>query len=212
MLRRSHLPANVMVYMLLTLNASIIWAATESKQPSGKIMKWVDEQGTTHYADTLPPQYSGKESNISPRGTPQTDPGNATASEPQGKESEQARRDRTLQAVYSSEHEIDLARDRNLQMDQAMLEGLEQRKISVTARLQELKNTEASHVKRGQPLPKEFKRDFKTAQLDIAKIDEQIAERKHHMETMRLRFENDKKRFIELKTGVPAGESASTAH
>ncbi|MGY1488881.1 DUF4124 domain-containing protein [Methylobacillus pratensis] len=212
MLRRSHLPANVMAYLLLTLNASTVWAATESKQPSGKIMKWVDEQGTTHYGDTLPPQYSGKESSISPRGTPQTDTGNSTASETPGKKSEQARRDRTLQAVYSSEHEIDLARDRNLQMDQAMLEGLEQRKLSVTARLQDLKNTEASYIKRGQPLPKEFKKDFKAALLDIGKIDEQIAERKHHMETMRLRFENDKKRFIELKTGVPAGEGASTAH
>lgn len=212
MIRRLHLPANVMAYLLLTLNASTVWAATESKQPSGKIMKWVDEQGTTHYGDTLPPQYSGKESNISPRGMPQTDTANSAASDTPGKDSEQARRDRTLQAVYSSEQEIDLARDRNLQMDQAMLEGLEQRKLSVTARLQELKNLEAGYIKRGQPVPKDFKKDFKGALLDIGKIDEQIAERKHHMETMRLRFENDKKRFIELKTGVPAGEGASPAH
>ncbi|MPS47645.1 MAG: DUF4124 domain-containing protein [Methylobacillus sp.] len=212
MLRRSHLPTNVMAYLLLTLNTSTIWAATESKQPSGKIMKWVDEQGITHYGDTLPPQYSGKESSISPRGLPQTDAGNSTPSEPPGKESEQARRDRTLQAIYSSEHEIDRARDRNLEMDQAMLEGLEQRKLSVTARLQALKNTETGYSKRGQPLPKEFKKDVKSTLLEIGKIDEQIAERKHHMETMRSRFEADKKRFIELKTGVPAGEGTSTAH
>ena len=204
------LPASIMTCMLLAL-ASNTWAATESKPASGKIMKWVDEQGVTHYGDTLPPQYSGRQSSINARGLPQAEtPGTSPAGDT-GKESEQARRDRTLQAVYSSEQEIDLARDRNLQMDQAMLEGLEQRKISALGRMQELKKEEAGYLKRGKALPEELRKDLKQAAQDIGKIDEQIAERKQHMDTMRLRFENDKKRFTELKTGVPASENTSPA-
>lgn len=211
MIRRLRLPASIISCVLLGLAVNT-WAAAESKPPSGKIMKWVDEQGVTHYGDTLPPQYSGKTNSINAHGLPQTEtsnpsPGNSES----GKESEQAKRDRTLLAVYSSEQEIDLARDRNLQMDQVMLEGLEQRKLSALSRVQDLKKEEAGYLKRSKAMPDELRKDLKFATQDIGKIDEQISERKQHMDTMRLRFENDKKRFIELKTGVPASENTSPA-
>ncbi|MCB5190701.1 DUF4124 domain-containing protein [Methylobacillus arboreus] len=212
MARILRLPSTVIALLSFTFHASAILAAAESKQPSGKIMKWVDEQGVTHYSDTLPPQYTGKQSNISPRGLPQADTLHSPAvAERSGKGSEQDRRDKTLQSVYSSEQEIDLARDRNLQIDQAMLEGLEQRRLSTAARLQNVQKTAADYTRQGKAVPGDIKKDLKNTHLEIGKIDEQIAERKQHMETTRQRFENDKKRFTELKTGVPAGENTSPA-
>ena len=127
-----------------------------------------------------------------------------------GKESEQSRRDKTLQAVFSSEQEIDLARERNMQMDQAMLDSLEQHKINATTHLHELGQTQSSYTKRGKPVPDEIKADHKTATLHLDRINEQIAERKQHMDATRQRFDNDKKRFIELKTAQPSGNNTNS--
>lgn len=193
--------ASITVLLILT---STVHAAGESK-PSGKILKWVDEKGVTHYGDTIPPQYSGKSNiTISPQGIPHADTKLKPAENGSSKESEQSRRDRTLQSVYSSEQEIDLARDRNLQMDEAMLEGLEQRKLGAAARLQSLRQNESSIKTRNKAVPDELKKDIKDANLELGKIDEQIVERKQHMDTTRQRFENDKRRFTELKNGTEA--------
>lgn len=190
------------ITVLLIFTAAPLHAASESK-PSGKILKWVDENGVTHYGDTIPPQYSGKSNTtISPRGIPHADAKLKPADS--SKETEQSRRDRNLQSVYSSEQEIDLARDRNLQMDEAMLEGLEQRKLGAASRLQSLKQNEGSIKTRNKPVPDELKKDIKDANLEISKIDEQIVERKQHMDTTRQRFENDKRRFGELRNGPEA--------
>ena len=202
MARISRLPAITIALMLLMSSITSSWAAPEAGK--AKIMKWVDEHGVTHYGDTVPPQYAGKQSSINARGLPQNDPVTDTSS---SKESEQSRRDRTLQAVYSSDQEIDLARERNMQMDQVMLESLEQHKINVTSRLQELGQAQSSYTKRGKPVPEEIKADHKTATLHLDRINEQIAERKQHMDATRQRFENDKKRFIELKSNSPASDS-----
>ncbi|WP_334108217.1 DUF4124 domain-containing protein [Methylobacillus sp.] len=202
MARTSRMPAISMALMLLMLNITSSWAAPEAGK--ARIMKWVDEHGVTHYGDTVPPQYAGKQSSINERGLPQNAPATDASS---GKESEQSRRDRTLQAVYSSKQEIDLARERNMQMDQVMLESLEQHKINATSRLQALSQTQAGYAKRGKPVPEEIKADHKTASLHLDRINEQIAERKQHMDATRQRFENDKKRFIELKSNPPASES-----
>lgn len=191
--------ASIMVLLMLTTS---LHAAGESK-PSGKILKWVDENGVTHYGDTIPPQYAGKsKTTISPRGIAHPDAPIKPAETANSKETEQSRRDRTLQSVYSSEQEIDLARDRNLQMDEAMLEGLEQRKLGAAARLQSLKQNEGSIKTRNKPIPNELKKDIKDANQEIGKIDEQIVERKQHMDTTRQRFDSDKRRFNELRNGT----------
>ncbi|MCB5185981.1 DUF4124 domain-containing protein [Methylobacillus gramineus] len=198
----------------LAITSSLLCAA--ENKPAGKIIKWVDENGVTHYGDTIPPQYAGKPStNINSRGMPQREQADKSTNNelPANKETEQSRRDRTLQSVYSSEQEIDLARDRNLQMDQVMLEGLEQRKLGATTRLQGLKQSAADLGKRNKPVSADLNKDIKDATLEIGKIDEQMVERKQHMDATRQRFDNDRRRFTELKTGVPAGaESPSQQH
>lgn len=204
---QSRLPASTLALILLMLGSSSLWAAPAT---NNTIMKWVDERGVTHYGDTVPPQYAGKQSNINARGQWQAEPAQGTTAEAPGKESEQNRRDRTLQAVYSSEQEIDLARERNMQMDQAMLDSLEQHKINATTRLYELDRTQSSYTKRGKPVPDEIKADHKTATLHLDRINEQIAERKQHMDATRQRFDNDKKRFIELKTAQPSSNNATS--
>ena len=208
MARQLRLPASTLA-LILMLGSNSLWAAPEAGKASNKIMKWVDERGVTHYGDTVPPQYAGKQSSINPHGQ-QAELAQKPTTEGISKESEQNRRDRTLQAVFSSEQEIDLARERNMQMDQAMLDSLEQHKINATTRLHELDQTQSSYTKRGKPVPDEIKADHKTAALHLDRINEQITERKQHMDATRQRFDNDKKRFIELKTAQPSSNNATS--
>src|SRR5437899_2976985 len=93
----------------------------------GKIIKWVDEKGVTHYGDSMPAQDSSRDSSVInsqglvvKRNQPLKSQAKNPAAENLDKEAmEQQRRDRTLRAAYTTENEIDLARDRNLQMDEA---------------------------------------------------------------------------------------------
>lgn len=98
--------------------------AVFSLNAEAKLYKWVDENGTTHYGETIPPNYANRNTQTLEKGRLQE---RESAREKPGKNSislsrdeEQARRrDNALINTYSSEKEIDLARDRNLQQVEA---------------------------------------------------------------------------------------------
>lgn len=179
-------------------------AADPSKgSSSGKIVKWVDEKGVTHYGDSIPAQYSGKDNTvINSRGI--VIERNHAAPPPQvviekEKNKEQDRRDRALLASYTTAEEIDLARDRNLQMDEILLTGLRQRKESVQKRQDGYQQRADNLKKVNRPLPEELAQDLKGSKEEVAGIDEQIKQKQLDMQATRTRFEKEKERFILLK-------------
>jgi len=103
-------------------------------QPSLAAMyKWVDEKGKTHYGDSIPPQYANRSSErLNKSGAVQTK-AERTAQTAEARPSEQdiekqkadakrqleqRRQDTALLATYSSEREIELARERELKRNQ----------------------------------------------------------------------------------------------
>lgn len=200
---------------------------------SGKIIKWVDAKGVTHYGDSMPAQDSSRDNSVInaqgvvvKRNQPLKSQAKTPAAENLDKEAmEQQRRDRTLRAVYTTENEIDLARDRNLQMDEAALQGLQQHLVGVQGRLEANKKLAEGFNKRKKPVPPDLTQDLNDNQAEIAKIEEQITQRRAAMDATRQRFDNDKRRFVELKSGdsntplpapapaptVPAAKPAATA-
>src|SRR5690606_5768861 len=95
---------------------------------------------------------------------------------------EQQRRDRTLRASYTDESEIDLARDRSLQMDEAAVQALDQRKVNAQSRLENIRKSIDSHRKRDKPVPEDLSDDLKNTENEIARIEQQRAQRKNSME------------------------------
>jgi uncharacterized protein DUF4124 len=174
----------------------------------GRIVKWVDEKGITHYGDTVPPQYSGHDSSeINKQGrvvkqnkvtTNTSDVANATEAESKVV-IEQKRHDRALLAAYTTEQEFDLARDRNLQTDEAAVQGMEQRKGSANDRLAANKKIADRFTQRKKPVPADVLQDIKGNEAEIAEINKQIKARQQSMEATRQRFDTDKQRFIQLK-------------
>ncbi len=192
----------IWIFILVSTMAMSSFAYAESR-----IVKWVDEKGITHYGDTVPPQYSGRDtSEINKQGRVvkqnkvANTSANAAATETETKANEeQKRHDRALLAAYTTEQEFDLARDRNLQTDDAAVQGLEQRKTSAQERLAANRKTADRFNKRKKPVPADVLQDIKSNEGEIAKVEGQIKERQQSMEATRQRFDNDKQRFIQLK-------------
>lgn len=182
----------------------------------GHIVKWVDSQGVTHYGDKLPAQEAGRNNaEISKQGIVvkkniQSDP-NSTQKETNAAELEAQRKDRILLSAYTKPEEIDLARDRSLQMDQASLQAMTVQRENVTGRMSRNKTTAKGFEDRKKPVPPYLLDELKISQAELDKLDKQIAERKLSMEETRKRFDADKARFISLKQGGSAASSATTS-
>jgi hypothetical protein len=123
-----------MTPLRMTFLASFV-AANALSLPAGAAMyKWVDENGTTHYGDSVPPRYASR---ASERGKPAARPAKgehpkavqvAPSEEEQERRDAEAkrqldrqRRDTALLSTYASEKEIELARTRELKRNQDTL-------------------------------------------------------------------------------------------
>lgn len=175
-------------------------AADPGKTSITKINKWVDEKGATHYGDTIPAQYANKNSVINAQGVVmQRNDAKSQAAEVTPEALEQQRKDRALLASFTTEQEIDLARDRHLQMDEITLQGLQQRRVGAVKQLESNKKFADGFKQRNKPIPEDLNQDIKDNQGEIGRIDTQIKQQQDLMSVTRKRFDGDKQRFIQLK-------------
>ncbi|MBS4097888.1 MAG: DUF4124 domain-containing protein [Sulfuricella sp.] len=180
---------------------------------AGTIKKWVDEQGVTHYGDTIPPQYVNQSSTeLSSKGVVVKKTERAQTAEErraieeekvrqqetQVKEQEQQRRDKALLNTYTSEKEIDLSRDRNLQQAEVQTQSAELRIKQVNERLAKYRRQADGMTKAGKPVAADLKQDIDNGEREILHLQESIQQKKKDMEAIRARFEADKQRFREL--------------
>ncbi|MDG1096747.1 MAG: DUF4124 domain-containing protein [Methylophilaceae bacterium] len=102
---------------------------------SKKIIKWVDANGVTHYGDKPPmPDVNARQSSVLNKQGVTIDRTNnkvekeATVAEEEGVSANQKRYDLALLATYATLEEIELARKRNVRIDELTLEELKQRR------------------------------------------------------------------------------------
>ena len=192
--------------------------------------KWVDEKGVVHYSDKIPPEAVDKASvELNPQGIPikKTD---QTLSAEQRRAMEQdaerqrqadrlreeaARRDRALVSSYTSEAEIDLARNRSLQTinsvvqsSQAYSEQLTKRRADV-----ELKKVESA----GKPAATVLERELESIEAELARQVDLIALKKRETAAITAKYDADKQRWRELvaakvASDPPKSTSAATGN
>src|SRR5674476_63558 len=111
------------------LLAALVAGLTLSFPAMATLYKWVDDSGTTHYGETIPPEYSDKDHQVldkegrvirseevmTPERRRTKDLKDAKKREEAEAALEQERHDKTLINIYNSADEIDLARIRNVQ-------------------------------------------------------------------------------------------------
>lgn len=198
--------------MSLLVGLLLLTTFSHQAHSAGTIVKWKDDKGVTHYGDSVPAQYSNREhSEISKQGitVKLNKPVNHQDQVADVAKQEQDKKDKALISAFTNANEIDLARDRNLQLDLVAVEGLQLQKKNSLKRLAENQSYANNFIKKNKPVPADLIADIKSNQAEVAKQEQQINERKAAMENTRKRFDDDKIRFIALKNNV--GETASIA-
>ena len=189
------------------LVTGFLLCAAFSTSAEAKLYKWVDNQGVTHYSETIPPEYAGKDHvQINKEGL-EVKPDNKKAQKSESPTPEeqaaidQRRRDKALLDTYSNVNEIDLARDRNLQQVEARINSIKIRLQSAQSN-QEAHRKESEHfTKSGKKIPTYLQSDLNDDQQQVDRLQEEMDQAQKDAAAVKARFAADKVRYRELTGG-----------
>ena len=111
---------------------------------------------------------------------------------------EQRRRDTTLLNTYTSEREIDAARDRRIADIEELLTRLREQQHTLSERHKKLEKDAAVFTAKGKRVPSGVKDRLDTNGEDLRQIGENIAQKERDLVDTRKRFEEDRARFREI--------------
>ena len=201
--------------LLLALLAGVADAQSGTK----KLYRWVDKNGHVHYGDSIPAEYADQDREVLNRQgvSVGTEQGTVTAEELKAKaEAEKAAkdaqkqrlRDRVLLQTYQSVEEIEVLRDRRLELVDAQLKIQDQSLLNLRARHAQLVKQASRYQPRStdpkaQPLPEGLAMDVERSASDIETQQQNLEKKRQERETIRSDFEADIKRFKELKAVAP---------
>ncbi len=172
--------------------------------------RWVDSNGRVHYGDTLPPTYqkSGasemdKQGNVIKR--TQSEAERRAEAERQAEEqrrreeqNKQAQFDRALTQTYTTEAEIDLARDRALEHHKLVIKSTEIRMQAVNATLADLRERMARIEKNGRKPGPNLVEQRQQSERELQELKRTIQTNQDALTAVRAKYEADKLRFREL--------------
>ena len=185
---------------------------------AGAAFKCTDAKGITHVGDTPPAgckevmmyevTNTGKVlREIEPTLTPEQ--AKVRAAELEKKRAadaiaaEQKRKDLALLSTYASEKEFDVARDRNIEPLRGRITSTQER-IKAAEKKQkdvqdEMEFYKAGKSKKGGEMPANLTDDLKRAQSEQTALKSTIAGYEKEIEEIRVKFDADKKRWVDLK-------------
>jgi hypothetical protein len=182
-----------------------------------KLYKWVDESGTTHYGETIPPEYANRDAKQLSNGritdrNETFDSDKLKLSKPESEADKAAlearRHDEALLNSYSNEKEIDLARDRNLMQIEARVNSYSTVLKSAQASLVDLHRESDSRTKAGHKIPLSLTEDINAAEARVSDLQKNLDASQKEMISIKARYEADKQRYRELKN--PSSGSSGT--
>lgn len=202
--------------LMLALMAGAAHAAADTQQ---KLYRWVDKKGQVHYGDSIPAEYAEQDRDVLNRHgipvgheegivTPEEARAKAAADKAAKDIQMQKQRDRTLLQVYQSVDEIEVLRDRRLELIEAQLTIQEQSLANLRAKHVQFEKQAARYLPRSkepdaQPLPPELALDLQRSSSDIGTQQQNLEKKRLERETIRTNFGADIKRFKELRAVVP---------
>lgn len=172
--------------------------------------RWVDGNGRVHYSDTLPSTYQksgatemSKQGLVIKRTQSEAERRAEAERLEEERLSEQARQqqaqlDRALTQTYTSEAEIDLARDRALEHHNLAIKGTQLRAKTVADNLAELKEQAAGLIKAGRPLPPNLKEQLDQVSKESLELRRSVLNHEEARMKVRAKYDADKLRFREL--------------
>jgi hypothetical protein len=114
---------------------------------------------------------------------------------------EEGRRNRALLATYTSEKDIEQARARALKDNEAAVKDIERRIGGLRKRQEEIKKEMDFFQGKNKP-PAKLAQDMQSAEFDIKTQQELMATKQREVATINQRYDEDKKRYIDLTKGA----------
>jgi hypothetical protein len=194
------------------LLVALIVGATFSSPAAAKLYKWVDDNGTTHYGETIPPEYANKDRSelnksgrvvkteevLTPEKRHAKEQEEAKKLAQEKAESEQRLHDKTLVNTYNSVKEIDLARSRSLQQIDARISGINSLIKTANDNLVGLQKEADNYTRLKKKVPHSLEEDLQEAQTRMEKLQKEMEQPQAEKAALEARFEADKARFMEL--------------
>ena len=171
--------------------------------------KWVDNQGVTHYSETLPPEYADKnrqilnKSGVVIKTQDVLTPDERRAKEEQSAKTraeaaaarDQRRYDKSLVESYSSADEIELAKTRSLQQLDAGITSINSQIAMVTNHLSSLQKEVAERRKANKKVPTFMLNEIKESQDRLDGLQQDLARSKEKRADVQARFDSEKARY-----------------
>lgn len=177
--------------------------------------RWVDQNGKVQYSDVMPTNQAGqghaeldkqgrvvkeiRRSTMTPEERQRRNEAAQRQEEVKRKQIEQERHDMALLSTYANVNEIALARDRAIELENLNIRGLQTRMDRAAEKLAEA-NAQISRFRRsGKPAPSSYAQMRDEAQNELARISAAMNQRLKAVDDIRQRFQENEKRFLELK-------------
>ena len=169
--------------------------------------RWVDSAGRVQYGDTLPASYQksgaaelNKQGQVIKRTTSAAEREvEATNKAEQAKlkkiTDEQSRLDRALTSTYTTEAEIDLARDRALGHHKLAIQGATVRVKTVDANLKELQTRVSVFSRAKKPVPRNLQMQLSQSEKESLELKRTLLQIEEAMVKVREKYDADKQRF-----------------
>lgn len=201
----------------LALGAQAALAANKRPDPSAKsggvaAYKWVDENGVTHYGDSIPPQYAqGSSTALNRQGVPITQ---RSAQKSPAEQAEEAARqqlmlrskqhDSFLLTTYVTVRDIESLRDERLAQIAGQrhaahqyIDSLQARVYSLQKRAQNFRPYSANPDAR--QMPDDLAEDLARSSEEVRRQRDALALKDKEESDIRAQFEADIKRYNELR-------------
>jgi hypothetical protein len=208
---------NATPFLAAVLAGLFLSPAVFAQDKGKQTFKWVDEKGVIHYGDSIPAEYSQRESHVlNSQGVEvkkyraEMSPAEAAAFAAKQKEEAQRRQhDMFLISTYPSVKEIENVRDTRLDQINGQVSAAEAYISSLNSRVDGLKQRAqlfAPYSKKpdARRMPDDLAEEMVRASSELRTQKSALAQRRSELQSVVDSFDADIKRFKELRTSAAA--------
>jgi chromosome segregation ATPase len=187
---------------------AVVFAGTTS---AAGTYKWTDEQGGVHYSDKAPPETPAKGATlldkqgrqvkkIEPPLTPEQTKAKADEEERQRAlakaKDDQARKDKALMQSYTSESEIEIARNRAISTLESQIKSAEVFSADLARRQKNIAKQKASYG--SKPIPIELERESTAVDNELSHQTILIRQKQEELTLVTAKYDTIKQRWREI--------------
>jgi hypothetical protein len=192
-----------------------------------QIIKCIGKDGKTYVGSTLPPQCAGQAANelnkqgqVVKRTEAMLTPEQRAAKEAEDKakkerdaeaarkEQEETRKNKALLSTYGSEKDIEVARSRALADNEKAVKQTQDKIAQIEKTGAGLKKELEFYSGKNKP-PAKLSQDIQNNEIDRKAQEQLMAAKKKEVEVINTRYDEDKRRYLELTKGPAAAAPAA---